>query len=213
MSENKPLAGIKVVEWTTFVAAPVCGRIMADWGADVTKIETPDGDYWRTYGPKMELPGEDGENPLFDLTNANKKAVTLNLRTPGGKEIMEKMIAGCDVFITNSRTKVLKKLGFDYESIKAKYPRVIFATITGYGDEGPEAHRPGFDIVSFWAHGGFMADMRVADGLSEPINSPGAMGDISTGSMLFGAVMGALYARSKTGRGDKVSVSLYGGAV
>ena len=114
MSENKPLAGIKVVEWTTFVAAPVCGRIMADWGADVTKIETPDGDYWRTYGPKMELPGEDGENPLFDLTNANKKAVTLNLRTPGGKEIMEKMIAGCDVFITNSRTKVLQKLGFDF---------------------------------------------------------------------------------------------------
>lgn len=213
MSENKPLAGIKVVEWTTFVAAPVCGRIMADWGADVTKIETPDGDYWRTYGPKMDVPGEDGENPLFDLTNANKKAVTLNLRTPGGKEIMEKMIAGCDVFITNSRTKVLKKLGFDYESIKAKYPHVIFATITGYGDEGPDANRPGFDIVSFWAHGGFMADMRVADGRSEPINSPGAMGDISTGSMLFGAVMGALYARSKTGRGDKVSVSLYGGAV
>lgn len=213
MSVKKPLEGVKVVEWAAVIAGPTCARMMADWGADVIKVETPDGDFWRTYGPKMDLPAEDDENPLFDVVNANKRAVTLNLRTQGGKQILEKLISECDVFITNTRTKVLKKMGLDYESIKEKYPHVIFATITGYGDTGPEANRPGYDVVSLWAHGGFMADTMVATPNSLPINSPGGMGDICTGSMLFGAVMGALYAKQKTGRGDKVSVSLYGAAV
>lgn len=213
MSEKKPLEGIKVVEWTTVVAAPVCGRMMADWGADVVKVETPDGDFWRVYGPKMDLPADDGENPLFDITNANKRGISLDLRTPGGKAIMEKLISECDVFITNTRNKVLKRLGWDYDSIKEKYPQVIFATITGYGDEGPEANRPGYDVVSFFAHAGFLADSRVAAPGQQPINGPGTMGDIAVGNMLFGAVMGALYGRTQTGKGDKVSVSLYGGGI
>ena len=88
MGAFKPLEGLKVVEWTSFIAAPTCGRMLADWGADVIKVETPEGDYWRTFGPKLEVPASDDENPLFDITNANKRGITLNLRSAEGREIL-----------------------------------------------------------------------------------------------------------------------------
>ena len=213
MSGKKPLEGIKVVEWTTFVAAPTCGRMLADWGADVIKVETPDGDYWRIYGPKLQTPATDDENPLFDIPNANKRGITLNLRTNAGLEIMEKLISQSDIMITNTREKVLKKLGLDYDSVKMRHPGLIYAQITGYGDVGPEAHRPGYDAVTYWAYGGFLADMTVDEPGCMPINLPAAVADIGAGSMLFGAVMAALNAKLRTGIGDKVSVSLYGEAV
>ena len=144
MPNPKPLAGLKVVEWTTFVAAPVCGRMLADWGADVIKVETPDGDYWRTYGPKFEVPASDDENPVFDIPNANKRSIVLDLRTEGGLAIMERLISGADVLLTNTRERVLKKLHLDYDAVKQRYPGIVYAQISGYGDEGPEAHRPGY---------------------------------------------------------------------
>ena len=213
MSEFKPLAGIKVIEWSTFIAAPVCGRMLADWGADVIKLETPEGDYWRIYGPKVGTPAEDDENPIFDITNANKRSITLDLRTVEGREIMEKLIAQSDIMITNTRERVLKKLGYDYESVSQRYPGIIYAQLSGYGDDGPEANRPGYDAVTYWAYSGFLADMKQDEPGSVPINIPIATGDIGAGSLLFGAVMAALTAKYRTGKGDKVSVSLLGEAV
>ena len=213
MSNARPLEGLKVVEWTTFIAAPGCGRLLADWGAEVIKVETPEGDYWRIYGPKLDVPATEDENPLFDITNANKKGITLNLRTPEGCAIMEKLIAQSDIMLTNTRERVLKKLGFDYDSLSKRYPGLIYAQLSGYGDEGPEAHRPGYDTVSYWSYGGFLADQMVADSGSMPINIPTAMADVASGSMLFGAVMAALNAKHRTGKGDKVSVSLFGNAI
>ena len=172
MSEFKPLEGVKVIEWTTFVAAPVCGRLLADWGADVIKVETPEGDYWRTYGPKMEVPATDEENPLFDIPNANKRSITLNLRSQEGREIMEKLVAQSDIMITNTRERILKKLELDYDSVSRRYPGIIYAQISGYGEKGPEANRPGYDAVTYWAHSGFFADMKLDEPGSLPISRP-----------------------------------------
>ena len=213
MSEFKPLEGVKVIEWTTFVAAPVCGRLLADWGADVIKVETPEGDYWRTYGPKMEVPATDEENPLFDIPNANKRSITLNLRSQEGREIMEKLVAQSDIMITNTRERILKKLELDYDSVSRRYPGIIYAQISGYGEKGPEANRPGYDAVTYWAHSGFFADMKLDEPGSLPMYIPAAIGDVGAGSVLFGAIMAALNAKYRTGRGDKVSVSLYGEAI
>ncbi len=213
MSAFKPLEGLKVIEWSTFIAAPVCGRMLADWGADVIKVETPEGDYWRTFGPKLEVPASDEENPLFDITNANKRSITLNLRSAEGREIMEKLVSQADVMITNTRERILKKLGFDYESVSARYPGIVYAMISGYGDNGPEANRPGYDAATFWAHSGFFADMPLDEPGQLPMHLPAGFGDISAGSLLFGAIMAALNVKNRTGKGDKVSVSLYGEAL
>ena len=213
MGAFKPLEGLKVVEWTSFIAAPTCGRMLADWGADVIKVETPEGDYWRTFGPKLEVPASDDENPLFDITNANKRGITLNLRSAEGREILEKLVSQADVMITNNRERILKKLGFDYESVSRRYPGIVYAHISGYGDLGPEANRPGYDAATFWAHGGFFADMPLDEPGQLPMHLPAAFGDVAAGSMLFGAIMAALNVKYRTGKGDKVSVSLYGQAL
>lgn len=213
MNGQNPLAGLRVIEWTTFVAAPVCGRMLADWGADVIKVEMPEGDYWRIYGPKLEVPASDDENPLFDIANANKRSITLDLRTKQGREIMEKLLSQADVLITNTRERVLKKLALDYDAVKQRYPGLIYAQVSGYGECGEQSHRPGYDVCSYWAYSGFLADMKLDEPGNMPINIPAAIGDIGAGSMLFGAIMAALYAKRNSGKGDKVSVSLYGEAI
>jgi len=213
MEAQKPLAGVRVVELATYVAAPVCGRVLGDWGAEVIKVESLSGDIWRVYGKNFGVPADDSENPTFDLPNANKRFISLNIKTPAGMDILRKLLAQADVFVTNNRPAPLKRMGLDYETLKKDYPRLIYALITGYGEEGPEAGKPGFDTVSFWASGGFMADMRIDSPGSYPIYTPAGVADVACGSLLFGGISAALYAREKTGMGDKVSISLFGAAV
>mgnify|MGYP000920510962 FL=1 len=213
MSSSKPLQGIKVIELATYLAAPTCARVLGDWGADVIKVEAPSGDIWRKYGVNLGTPIAPDENPLFDIPNANKKSLVLDLKQEKGMEVLHKLLAQADVFVTNNRLSPLKKMGLDYETLKAKYPQLIYALITGFGEVGPDSGKPGFDTVAFWASGGFMADMRVDNPGSYPIYTPAGVADILCGTLLFGAISAALLAREKTGKGDKVSTSLYGSAV
>ncbi len=209
---KKPLEGVRVIELANYVAAPVIGRICADMGAEVIKIEGRGGDAWRATSAN-HTKTEFDENPLFDLFNVGKKSISLNVKTDEGKKIFFKLLEDADILVTNTRQQSLVKLGVDYESLKVRFPRLIYATVTGYGYEGPDCNAPGFDNIAFWSRSGFSADMTIDAPGSYPVNSRYAMGDTISGTTLFGAVMAALYQREKTGKGDFVTMSLFGAGI
>ncbi len=211
MSE-KPLAGIRVVELSTFVAAPSCARSLASFGADVIKVEGFNGDPWRTSGMNMIRRGAD-ENPIFDVYNADKRSICINIKTDAGLEALHRLLEKADIFITNTRAKSLVKLGLDAETLLKRYPRLIFASVDGFGDVGPDAASPGFDNVAFWTRSGFLLDMAIESAGSYPVMPPTGGGDVVSGDMLLSGILAALYRREKTGRGDTVKVSLYGAAI
>lgn len=210
--KNRPLEGIKVVELAGFVAAPSCAKILADMGADVTKIEVMNGDPWRGVGRDCTNRG-DIENPIYDVYNAGKKSICLNIKAPGGIECLYKLLENTDVFVTNMRLKSLKKASLDGETLLSRFPRLIHASITGYGNEGPDANAPGFDGIAFWAKSGFLSDMSLNIPGSYPVLAPTGMGDTITGMALYGAIATALYNREKTGKGECVTTSLYANAI
>lgn len=210
---QKPLEGIKVIDFSTYVAAPACGRLLRDMGARVIKIEAAKGDAWRTYGSSHHVVAEEDENPFFDLVNAGKESIVLNLKDKKGKDILFKLLKDADIFLTNTRPKSLKKLGLDYDSLKPIFPKLIYASITGFGEVGPEVDSPGFDIVAFWGKSGFLNDLAVNTGTNYPTLAPIAVGDLICASSLFGGVCTALYARERSGHGDYVTVSLFGNAI
>ncbi len=205
------LKGVKIVELATFVAAPAATRMLADWGADVLKVEAPGGDPMRNFGHQCNTPVGDGENPIWQVEGGNKKSITLNLKSPAGMEILHRLLETADVFVTNTRLKSLQKLGLDYESLKDKYPRLIWAHMSGYGHHGPDADLPGFDVVSYQARGGAGADLAPAGG--PPMSTSSGFGDTITSITLAAGILGALYKQQATGRGEKVHVSLFGTAI
>lgn len=209
---TKPLAGLRVIELANYVAAPVIGRMCSDLGAEVIKIEGRGGDAWRVTAANLTKTEQD-ENPVFDVFNAGKKSINLNLKDPKGKEIFFKLLEDADILITNTRHQSLVKLGVDYESLKERFPRLIYATLTGYGYEGPDCDAPGFDNIAFWSRTGFLADMAIDSPGGYPVNSRAAMGDVASGSILFGGIMTALYQREKTGKGDFVTMSLFNAGI
>jgi len=209
----KPLEGVKIVELSTMVAASSCGRMLADWGADIIKVENGAGDMFRYWPRTFNIACSEDENPIFDTLNANKQGVVLNLKTEQGMEIIHKLLSDADVFLTNTRPKALARLGLDYESLKERYPGLICATITGFGDKGPRANDPGFDTVAFWASSGFNADMMVEGEGAYPVYAAAGPGDIITAMGLMSAITAALYKRKETGLGDHVYTSLYGTAL
>ncbi len=211
-SGKGPLAGLKVVDLSEFVAVPVAAKILADWGAEVIKVERFEGDVWRWYGPGFNTPCDDDENPLFDMEHLNKELIALNLKTDKGRGIMHRLLSEADIFVTNYRIDALKRLGLSYEEVSELYPQLIFGHLTGFGEKGPDAGRPGFDIVAYWARSGAMLDLVPAEH-SVPINAPFGFGDHITGSALVGGLLAALYRREKTGCGEKVYMSLYGSAI
>lgn len=207
----KPLSGIRVVDLTTFLAAPTAARVLGEWGADVIKVESPAGDPGRTQGAVFGMPYEDDENLGFDMSNMNKRFVTLNLKAPQGLEVMHRLLENADVFVTNIRTKSLQKLGLDYDSLKKKYPRLIFAHCLGYGEKGPEKDTAGFDVTCYMARGGvFGTTVNKGDSPMIPTNG---FGDFQVAMCLAGGISAALLARERTGLGDKISVSLHHAAV
>jgi crotonobetainyl-CoA:carnitine CoA-transferase CaiB-like acyl-CoA transferase len=211
MENNGPLSGVRVVDLTSYVAASSCSRILADWGADVIKVEPPSGDVWRYFGPTMSTPANEEENPFWDVVNSSKRGIVLNLRLSGGQKVLHELLKTADVFLTNTRPDALKKMSLDYESLKEKFPGLIYALVTGFGENGPDCDRPGFDVVAFWARSGFLVDL-VKPG-EYPLYSPAGFGDLSVGSTLVGGICAALFNRQRTGRGDKISISLYGTAI
>ena len=207
---RKPLEGVRVIDFSTFVAAPVCGRLLADLGAEVIKVERPEGDGWRQTGLNYNRTRfTEKENPEFDIYTSGKRHIALNLKTPEGMEAFHKLLATSDVLITNTRPKALKKLGLSYEDLKEKYPRLVYGIVLGYGEEGPDKDMRAFDTSAFWARGGFLRDQAVAREDYLPTEAPFSMGDTVTGYMLMGEICAALYRREHTGTGDYVRSGLF----
>ena len=206
----KPLEGVTVVELATFVAAPSCGRLLADLGARVIKLEAPKGDTWRQTGIN-HVPNRycKDENPVFTIYNAGKEFISLNLKTPEGKEAMLKLLEGADVFLTNTRPAGLKRLGLAYEDLCDKFPKLIYALLLGYGEKGPDADKPAFDSTAFWSKSGFLHDQALRRDDFAPINPPFSMGDTVCGYLLLAEICAALLRKEKTGEGDLVSSGLF----
>ncbi|MGY4708017.1 CaiB/BaiF CoA transferase family protein [Mycolicibacterium sp. CBM1] len=200
-----PLEGIRVVELGVWVAGPAAGGILADWGADVVKIEPPTGDPGRMFGRMLGL-GDEG-NPPFEMDNRSKRSIVLDLTTDTGLATARQLLRGADVFITNVRPGALRRLGLDHASVAELNPRLVYGLITGYGESGPDADRPAYDVAAFWARSG-VADLLTRPGETPPFQR-GGMGDHTTGMTLAAAVNAALVARARTGRGQLVSTSLY----
>ncbi|HVY03191.1 MAG TPA: CoA transferase, partial [Caulobacterales bacterium] len=202
------LKGLRVVELATYIAAPGAGAIMADWGADVIKIESPAGDPMRNYLGAQNPPDFD---PVFAVDNRGKRAIVVDTRQEEGRAVARKLLARADVLITNLRPSQLKRSGFDYETLKGEFPRLIHATITGYGLRGPEADRAAMDMAAFWARSGVTHMLTARE--AEPLLPRLGMGDHITAVSIVAGVMAALYEREKTGRGRQVEASLYRAAM
>lgn len=211
MENYSLLQGVRVVELTNYIAGPTAGRCLADWGAEVVKIEPPGGDLVRTH---VVLPGMVSKPEMtvgFELANANKKSVVVDMKTPEGKKIMDKLLQTANVFLTNNRTDALAKMGLDYETLSAKYPSLVWAQLGGYGEKGPLAKAPGFDIIAYWSMCGALSDFVEKD--TAPLIAPIGFGDLGVGCTLAGAICAALYHQKQTGEGRKVVVSLFAHAV
>ena len=201
------LEGIKVVEVSTWVAAPVCGVMLAEFGADVIRVEPLPGDPVRGLVPRGSS-ASSGFNWWWEMWNRSKRGMALDLGTPEGREIVHKLAAQSDIFLTNLRPGVLKRAEMEYEKIRDLNPRIIYAHITGYGPRGPETERPSFDSLAFWTRGGFPSVLGEPD--APPVALEGAMGDHPTGGLALAGIALALYARERSGIGQKVDVSLLG---
>jgi len=208
---EKPLQGIRVVELSTFVAAPTTGRLLSDMGAEVIKIEQPQGDGWRDTGYK---PGffSRKHNPIFDLYNSGKKYISLNVKTREGMEAMHKLLERADIFITNLRANALERAGLSYEQLKEKYPKLIYGLMLGFGEKGPDAQLPAFDTTAFWSRGGFLRSLNDAQ-YDVPVTAPAGIGDAFTGYLLLSELLAALFRRSRDGKGELVKAGLYHNAV
>jgi formyl-CoA transferase len=197
-----PLDGIRVVDLTRALAGPYCTMMLGDLGADVIKVERPgQGDDSRAWGP----PFAGGESAYFLCTNRNKRSIELDLRAETGRETLRKLVAASDVLVENFKTGSLEKLGLGYEDLSQLNPRLIWASITGYGPTGPDAARPGYDFM-VQAEGGLMSLNGPIEG--EPARVGVPIIDITTGMFAAYAVVAALRARDLTGRGQRIDLSL-----
>jgi len=204
---NKPLEGLRVIELGTHVAIPKAARMMADWGAEVIKVEPPSGEPWRTIGRVWAMPYTVDNNPVFQSENANKKSVCINLKTAEGKEAMMKLLATADIFMTNTRPEPLEKLGFDYESLREKLPKIIYAHFSGFGQKGKDKDRAGFDVAAFWARGGMPVEWTLEG--NTPFKPHAGFGDGTVASIILAGILAALYRREKTGLGEQLQTSLF----
>jgi crotonobetainyl-CoA:carnitine CoA-transferase CaiB-like acyl-CoA transferase len=198
------LDGVRVVELTEALAGPYCAMLLGDFGADVIKVERPGtGDQSRGWGP----PFVGGESAYFLAANRNKRSIALNYDDVRDAEILQRLIASADVFLSNQPSLAsLRKRGLDPETLRAKYPRLIYCSITGYGFSGPKAGRPGYDILA-QAESGLMSFTGEPEG--GPMRYPIAIADMTCGMYAAMGILGALFAREKTGRGQFLDMALF----
>jgi crotonobetainyl-CoA:carnitine CoA-transferase CaiB-like acyl-CoA transferase len=196
------LAGIHVVELARVLAGPWCGMTLADLGADVIKVEPPEGDDTRGWGP----PFKDGLSAYFACCNRNKRSIALDLRDPAARPALESLIRRADVVIENYRTGGAEKLGVGYQQLRALNPKLIYCSISGYGRDGPQADRPGYDFAT-QAEAGLMSLTGPVDG--EPFRVGTPVADITAGNNAAMAVLAALFHRERTGEGQKIEISLF----
>jgi crotonobetainyl-CoA:carnitine CoA-transferase CaiB-like acyl-CoA transferase len=205
------LDGVKVVELAEHGFVPSCGAILADWGADVVKIERPTGDPLRAVMGQGFVADTGDFNFLFELYNRNKRGITLDLRVTEGRRAFDRLIADADVFLTNFLPSAREKLGVMPEQLWEVNPRLVYAKGHGQGQRGPDADLGGFDAISFWARGGVG---HILTGPGAPLVMPrGAFGDAPGGAMLAGGVAAALFGRERTGKGVVVDVALLATAI
>jgi crotonobetainyl-CoA:carnitine CoA-transferase CaiB-like acyl-CoA transferase len=201
------LNGIRVIEHATYIAAPGAGGILADWGADVIKVEPPGGDpiraNWPTRGSGQE---HLSLNPAFDADNRGKKSIVVDARTPEGQALIRRLAGEADVFLTNVRPGGLARSGLDHAALSALNPKLIYCAITGYGLEGPDAGRPGFDIASYWSRSG-LARLTAPKG-AELFPLRTAVGDHTASITAVAAICAALIEAGRTGKGRLIDVSL-----
>ncbi len=197
-----PMQGVRVVELGLWVAGPACGGILADWGADVIKVEPHEGDPFR--GLEWLFPGD--SHPPFDLDNRGKRSVAIDLRTPAGIEAMHLLLEKADVFVSNYRPAGLERLGLDHETLCRRYPKLIYASVTGMSLRGEEANRQAYDIGAFWSRSGIAHAL--SSGQDIPPVQRGGMGDHMTGLGAVAGISAALFHREKSGEGQLVETSL-----
>jgi crotonobetainyl-CoA:carnitine CoA-transferase CaiB-like acyl-CoA transferase len=198
-SDTGPLHGLRVLDCASYIAGPAAATLMSDFGADVIKIEPPEGDPFRHLVP--------GATYTWDLDSRNKRSLAVDLKRPEGLELLRQMVCEADVFVTNLPLPARGRLGIDAASLCALNPRLIYASMTAYGEVGPEADKTGFDATAYWARSG-LSELVKADHTAEPTRSVTGMGDHPTAMALYGAIMTALYVRERTGRGGVVRSSL-----
>jgi crotonobetainyl-CoA:carnitine CoA-transferase CaiB-like acyl-CoA transferase len=199
-------SGLKVVELASFIAAPAAATMLSDFGADVIKVEAPGmGDPQRLLSSIPPSPPANG-NYSWHLANRNKRGMSINLKSEGGTEILKRLVEWADVLITNFPHGTREGLHLGYEEVSSWNPRIIYADITGFGDAGPDAKLPGFDLTAFWSRSGLLASTR--DAGTPPTSPPWGSGDYTTAVAIYAAITTALYHRERTGRGANVGTSL-----
>ena len=208
---KRPLEGIKVVEMATFIAVPAVGRILADLGAEVIKIESAKGDNLRYTAPNEGRPSDPHEDINFDLENGGKKGIVVDLRTDKGREVLFKLLDDADVFLTNWRPQALARKNLTYDDLKGRYPSLVYASLTGYGEKGPDKDLPGFDYTAFFARSGWSGSLYQKG--TVPSNLIPALGDHQGALALTVGVLAALFRAKTTGMGEKVSTNLLHTAV
>mgnify|MGYP001158442677 FL=1 len=200
------LEGLKVIEMATYVAAPAAGAMLRDWGAEVIKVEPLNGCPMRRFfeGMKSNVPIEG--NPIFTLDNRGKKGISINTSDEKGADIVRELIKDADIFLTNVRPQSLESAKLDHESLLKENPKLIYCSLTGYGLEGEEKNRPGFDVAAYWSRSG-MAHLTQRKG-EEPLPIRTASGDHITAISTVSGILAAVYERTKTGKGKVVETSL-----
>jgi succinate--hydroxymethylglutarate CoA-transferase len=205
-SGRPPLTGIRVVDFTRVIAGPLCTQILSDMGAEIIKIENPDGGDDTRKGAGPRAGGPDGESHFFMTFNRGKKSIALDFTKPDGQKIVRKLLEKADVAIQNFRPGVLNRYGLDYAALHEAYPRLIYVSISAYGQTGPLSDRPGFDPV-LQAESGMMSVNGEANG--EGLRHAIAIVDTMTGIHAVAAINAALYARTSTGKGQHIDLALY----
>ena len=211
MADENIFSGLKVVDLASFIAAPGAATILSDYGADVIKVEPPgSGDPVR-YIFKIPPQPRSNDDYIWQLENRNKRGMALDLKSQHSRPILERLVKWADVLVINYPHPVRKRLKLTYEDIAPWNPRLIYADVTGYGDNGPEADLPGFDLTAYWARSGLLSLTR--DAGAPPTLSPSGAGDHATAVGLYGAIVTALYRRERTGKGAYVTTSLIASGV
>jgi CoA:oxalate CoA-transferase len=201
IAQTKPLKGIRILDFTRVLAGPYCTALLADMGAEVIKVEALHGDDYRHIGPFVE-----GESTLFLLNNRNKKSITLDLKSDAGLKIARDLAQKSDVVIENFKPGVAERLGIGYEDLSRDHPALIYASISGFGQTGPMADRPAFDMIA-QAMSGLMSITGEADG--PPMRMGESFGDICAGLYCAWAIMTALYARQQSDQGTHIDVAMF----
>src|SRR6478736_4542813 len=210
MTSDNIFSGLKVVDLASFVAAPGAAVILSDFGADVIKVEPPSGDPWR-HGHQIPPQPQSKDPYPWHLANRNKRGITLDLKSPSAQQVLEKLVKWADAFIVNTPHPARKRLKLEYDDVVRWNPRLIYADVTGFGEKGPDAELPGFDITSYWARSGLLSLTR--DAGAAPTWPVAGSGDNATAVGIYSAIVTALYRRERTGKGAYVTTSLLAAGV